>query len=166
MEELFIVGWASYDSDYPTINLQEIDSLMVQNLIFNEIKKENLVFGGDSHQENLLGCPVFSNGTIFRASMRVWGMIMAIAHSNIDEIGMPNYMNYYMNMSNEKFSRNEATVEINKEEVDNGALPSLCQQDMQIISECLYLETEFVTNDKALKTIYPLFKMRYESLKE
>lgn len=97
MEDLKIVGWTSFDSPYKTEKCSGDKLQAMLDLIFDEIAKNNYVFSGEEHQNELTGVPVFSDGTCFRASMRVWGGIMANMYSGADGEELT-YMDFYMSL--------------------------------------------------------------------
>ena len=91
MAKLKIVGWTSFDSEYPTRMITSDELTEQISLIKEEIIKNNYRFSGEEHQNSLTGVPVFSDGTCFRASMRSWGMIMAAIYNG-------SYMDFYMTL--------------------------------------------------------------------
>ena len=93
MAKLKIVGWTSFESEYPTPKFEYDEMMVYVNLIKKELKKKRYYFSGEAHQNALNGVPVFSDGTCFRASMRARGLMMARAHS--DKKDEYTYMDFY-----------------------------------------------------------------------
>ena len=160
MEELKIVGWTSYDSEYPNLDFSTgvIQNTQVVMIIVKEIIEKGYVFGGDSHQNDSHGVPLFSNGCVLRCSMRAWGFIMAMARQDSNEQGIANYMNYYMQVEDEVLPSEEGAVEKGP---SNDALPMIIGPDQNLIQESIMAGVELMTTDKAIKTMYPLYKMKY-----
>ena len=162
MTDLKIVGWTNYDSSFPNLNFRGKEPSFtdeIVQIIVNEIKKDHLLFAGDTHQGIYSCVPVFSNGTCLRCSMRAWGYIMSLAYND------DSYMNYYMATTMEKeeiLPQNEAAIEPNEDEKDNGALAMVIGPDVQAVTESLACGIEFMTFDKAIKENMPYIKMSYE----
>ena len=151
MDELKIVGWTSFECEYPTPKYDNDVMMVYVNVIIDELQKNRYYFSGEVHQNAPFGVPVFSDGTCFRASMRAWGLIMTMAHS--DEDDQYTYMDFYMD--NGGFTRcpkakeicvKPASVEIHS----NGCT---LREDRNIVAECKALAMEFVTTDKVLKKL-------------
>ena len=156
-EELKIVGWGSYDSDYPNINFKEYSQQLVNSLVIEEIRKNGYSFSGEDHQNYEYGAPIFSNGTILRCSMRVWGVFMAVSHGDVVN-GQPNYMDYYVDCEEEKLPEEEAKIAPGEE---NDAMPVLIGPDVEMIMQSIATKIEIFTYDKAILEVYPFYKMRY-----
>lgn len=157
-EDLKIVGWGSYDSKYPNLNFEEYPQNLVNYLVIEEIKKNGYSFSGQDHQNHFFGAPIFSNGTMLRCSMRTWGILMAVSHGDVVN-GQPNYMDYYIDCEEEKFPEQDADVKIGEE---NDALPVLVGPDAEMIMQAISTGCELVTLDKAILTLYPLYKIKYD----
>lgn len=83
---LRIVGWVPWEDPRPEATTEEHEQVLQA-----EIRRLNIRRGGFWHQgqtsiprlndtEPSEGCPLFSDGTVLRVSMRHWGAIMAAAH--------------------------------------------------------------------------------------
>lgn len=79
---LYVVAWVSYGSEYPDgdVNLKVCTSAVVE-----AIRKGKYCFSGTYHQYGNTGCPVLSDGTAARYSMRGWGRVMALACDDYTE---------------------------------------------------------------------------------
>lgn len=157
MENLTIIGWTDYDSDYPNIDFSIYPQNLIIGLLVNEIKNHNYLFSGRDHQYSDLCVPVFSNGCVLRSSMRAWGMFMALAYNDMSENNIPNYMNYYDGIENSNIPTEKADISCGEE---NDALPVLVGPDQSLIQETLSLGIDLITYDKAIKYMYPLYKQK------
>ncbi|MCR5078328.1 MAG: hypothetical protein K6B65_00155 [Bacilli bacterium] len=156
MDLLQVVGWTSYDSEYPTVDFHKHDQSEVMQATIAGILEEGLLFSGATHQNSEKGVPVFNEGTCLRCSMRAWANIMAASH------GSSEYMSYYMDCEDEEvLSEKDLAVLPNEEEKDNGALPALIGPDQQMILESISMGFELMTTDKALLEMYPLYKHKF-----
>ena len=97
MDEYKIVGWADYDSEYPTKRVNEDNLRKVLFAVRKEIMDNKYYFSGEDHQNSLTGVPVFEDGTCFRSSMRCWAQIMASIYTD-SEGNQRSYMDFYMFM--------------------------------------------------------------------
>ena len=78
---LKVVGWCSFDSDYPTKKYNEKELKKVLKVVKKEISKNNYSFSGAIHQNSSNGVPVLSDGSCLRCSMRFWGEVMKDVYS-------------------------------------------------------------------------------------
>ena len=157
MDELSLVGWMSYDADYPNINFKEHDQNAVLGLVLREISGHGYAFSGQDHQNRDACVPLFSNGCVLRCSMRAWGMIMASAHKEMAEEG-PDYMAFYMDAADPYFPERETAFARGE---DNDALPVLIGPDQELIMQTLEFGIDLMTLDKAIREMFPLYKRRY-----
>ena len=154
MEELKIVGWTSFDGEYPTklYTQEEVNKIVL--LIQTEIYKNGYEFTGNEHQNAPNCVPVLSDGTCFRASMRCWGSIMAgiMGYKKGVEFS---YMDYYMNMGEESIVLPESKeIEVKPVKIDDQYYGYTTQEDVQLLGETITYGMPFMTTDKVLKTIY------------
>ena len=151
MGKLKIVGWTSFECDYPTPKYDNEVMKLHVDVIKKELKKKRYYFSGEEHQNSPFGVPVFSDGTCFRASMRAWGLIMAMAHSN--KKYDYTYMDFYI--ANGGFTRFPKPKKIKVKPVVAEIHSHGCtlREDRNIIEECKALAMEFVTTDKVLKKL-------------
>ena len=152
MSDLKIIGWTSFDTDLPMVR-DEYEFLLERiNLIIEEIIKNDYYFSGESHQFSNTGVPVFSDGVAFKASMRAWGQIMAMARSKIDnkEYSYMSFYTYddYTKMPEASFISVEANT--TKDRLSGCTI----QEDIDLINEVLSCTMPFITMDKVLKEIY------------
>lgn len=156
MKELKVVGWSSWESEYPNIDFGVYDQGTVISGVLSEIMTNGLLFSAQDHQNHPLGVPVFENGTCLHCSMRTWAYIMASAKGSND------YMEYYMDVPEETvLPTDEATVPADEEEKDNGALPVIIGPDQELIMQSVSIGVDLLTTDKALKIMFPLYKGKY-----
>ena len=153
MNGLSLIGWTSYDEDYPNINFEDYPQNEVFGLVLTAIKEGGYSFSGQDHQNRERCVPLFSNGCALRCSMRAWGLLMAAAH------GQQDYMAYYMEAENPSYPDTKATA---KRGDDNDALPVLIQPDQELILQTLEAGIDLVTTDKAILEMFPLYKGRYQ----
>lgn len=153
MEKLSVVGWTSFDSDYPTRKINQKEFSYVVNLIQKDIAKNCYMFSGEEHQTSLTGVPVFSDGTCFRASMRCWASIMASTFkvSNNERLS---YMDFYMSLNNKSIMPKNKEIKVKPKQIEDISLGYYIKEDLQIITETLSFGLEFVTTDKVLKKLY------------
>jgi len=151
MNELKIIGWASFDDAYPTRQYSGEELSYVVQLIQQEIANNKYCFSGEEHQNSMTGVPVFSDGTCFRASMRCWGLIMAGVHSALDGKEY-SYMDFYMSLSDSKMPEFE-TLDITPAVVENTLPGYIIQQDQEMISQSKMFGMPFITTDKVLQNM-------------
>lgn len=149
MKDLKIVGWTSFDSEYPTCAPQQDEMSMYAQLVSGEIREKGYCFSGDTHQNGAVGVPVFSDGTCFRCTMRCWGLVMAMAHSDPDG-EEANYMDYYMGVSDPVLPE---ACEPSVAPADMKEWPAgfPIQQDIQLLRETLGMGMPMMTTDKVLQ---------------
>ena len=153
MSELKIVGWTEFDSDYPTKNLEGENMGLVIGLIKQAVAENGYKFSGSEHQCALTGAPVFSDGTVFRGSMRCWGVIMASVWSEKDGINH-SYMDYYMSMGGEETVMPPVTdIPVAPAEVEDEPFGCAIQQDIQILQESAAMGMPMMTTDKVLQDL-------------
>ena len=151
MNELKIIGWASFDDYYPTRQYSGEELSYVVQLIQQEIANNKYCFSGEEHQNSMTGVPVFSDGTCFRASMRCWGLIMAGVHSALDGKEY-SYMDFYMSLSDSKMPEYE-TLNIKPAVVENSMPGYITKQDQEMISQSKMFGMPFITTDKVLQNM-------------
>ena len=153
MSKLTIIGWNDYDSNYPNINFENYSQQEIISLVMKEIKEHQYKFSGQDHQNKENCVPLFSNGCVLRCSMRTWAILMASANQD------DNYMNYYMDVDEEKYPKEKTDIELREE---NDALPVLVGPDQQLIMDSITNDIELMTFDKAIKEMYPLYKRKHQ----
>ena len=153
MEELRIVGWTSFDEDYP-MTLDEEDVFQQKlHLVAKEIAQNGYCFSGEEHQNSLTGMPVFSDGTAFRASMRTWGYIMAKVYSTSNKTY--NYMDFYMSLENSKMPESKA-IDVLPKDVDEELPGCTVEEDQELISQSISMGMGLMTTDKVIKIFYEI----------
>lgn len=86
-----VVKWIPWQG-----GLQETETPEAEEAIIEDIRSNGYVFSGYDHQRSdVLGMPVFEDGTVRTYSCRGWGRVMAIAWNVRDQSGEPNYMEFY-----------------------------------------------------------------------
>ena len=158
--DLKIIGWTSYDSEFPsaTIANEEIGAYL--GVVIDEIVKCGYVFSGNDHQNSDTGVPVFDDGTCLRASMRSWGAIMSFAYPLID--GKPTeYMDFYMSTPGDSVFPEYSDIEISPADSDNfnGLIN---QQDSDLLSQTLGNNIPLMTMDKTLNRIVEEIRLASE----
>ena len=149
MEELRIVGWTDFEDEYPTRQYSNEELGYVVSLIKAEIVKNKYRFSGEEHQNSMTGVPVFSDGTCFRASMRCWAQIMAVAYSQLEGKEY-SYMDFYMTLDDSKMpSYVPAGVEPAK--IEDETYGYIVRQDHELISQSKAFGMPFMTTDKVLQ---------------
>lgn len=151
MAKLKIIGWTSFDCDYPTEMISNDELVEQISLIKEEIIKNKYRFSGEEHQNSLTGVPVFSDGTCFRASMRSWGMIMAAIYGGT-------YMDFYMTLESGTKLPIATEINIKPNKVKEESSGGIVSQDKQLIEQSLALKMTFITTDKALNNLYNKIK--------
>lgn len=161
MGELKIVGWVSFDSEYPTKYVNEENMKEVLDLVRQEIIEKKYMFSGEEHQNASTGAPVFSDGTCFRASMRCFGAIMASIYrgANNEELS---YMDFYMYLDGKSVLPESNKIDVKPNEDEEPCFGLSINQDKQIIMESLSLGMPFMTTDKVLQELYEYFKFLQE----
>jgi len=154
MADWNILGWVSYDSDYPNVNFEDVDQNTITQKVLENISQNGYRFSGNDHQNHPNGAPLFEGGYVLRCSMRTWGLFMAVAND-----GNNDYMNYYMDCDDPVYPEDK-DVKIQKGK-ENDALPVLIGPDQQLVLQSVQLGFELMTTDKAILTLYPLFKMKF-----
>ena len=152
MTELKIVGWTDFDSDYPTKVLDEENTEAVIELLKGAIQEGGYCFSGGDHQSAATGAPVFSDGTVFRASMRCWGLIMAMAWSEktSTEYG---YMDFYMSVE-DRLLPDVTEIPVAPAALEGEDHPGCAiQADAQILQESAAMGMPLMTTDKVLRRI-------------
>lgn len=150
MEELKIVGWTDFDSDYPTPKVDSEKLRKYLDLIYAEIIKNGYVFSGEEHQYSSTGVPVFSDGTCFRASMRAWGSIMANVYSDPKGEKMT-YMDFYMSLGSDSVLPPFKKINVKPQKGVDPSCGCTIIEDRQIIEEAKSYGMTFMTTDKVLK---------------
>jgi len=160
--DLKIVGWTNYDSSFPSVEVANEDTNKILIIVAREIMEKGYVFSGAEHQNSDTGVPVFDNGACFRASMRVWGTIMAAAYPMVNE-AETNYMDFYVSTPTDKVMPENECVDI-KPMASDFFEPMINQQDSEILRECLLSGIPFMTTDKALKHLYDSIQEQIKGL--
>lgn len=157
MEDLKIVGWADFDSVYPTKKIKDEDLEAIIELVSDSIRENGFIFSGEEHQYGLTGMPVFSDGTCFRASMRCWGNIMASLYAgpNGEEL---TYMNFYMSLGEDAVMPDFYDIEVEPNEDEEEAFGLTTEEDNEILNQSLLLNMGFMTTDKVLNEMYDFIK--------
>ena len=153
MEKLTLVGWTNFDSNYPTRKMDIKEFAYVVNLIQKDIVKNVYMFSGEEHQSSLNGVPVFSDGTCFRASMRCWASIMASIYKGPNGEKL-SYMDFYMSMGDKSTMPESKELDVKPKEFEEKSLGYYVKEDIDLLSQCLSLDMEFITTDKVLKMLY------------
>ena len=162
MEEVKVVGWVDFDSDYPTKNYANEDIMKIINIIQQNIVDNGYKFSGEEHQYRKNCAPLLSDGTCFRASMRLFGMMMAGVHGYLDKKEY-SYMDFYMSLDDSKTPEdNDINIEVNKDVESSIGYSS--KEDYQVIGESLSFGMDFMTTDKVLKKLYLLVKEKQKSV--
>ena len=157
MEELEIVGWTDFDSEYPTKVMNGDEMSAVLDLVRKEILKKKYCFSGTIHQYSSTGVPVFSDGTCLRCSMRAWGLIMAQVYSDVHGINL-SYLDFYTDTFGEMVVPKEDFVVVDPLETEDDQLGIVIEEDDKVISETLSTGMEFLTTDKVLRRYIAFLK--------
>ena len=133
MSELRIVGWRSFECEYPSrqCTQEEMDEIIA--LIREEIIKNKYYFSGEEHQCSSTGVPVFSDGTCFRASMRCWGYIMSTIYSGPNNERL-SYMDFYMSLGKDAILPKEEPIDVNPAKLDEEGLGLMVKEDGELLS--------------------------------
>ena len=146
--DLKIIGWTDYDSYYPSVTIANEDLNKLLVIVANEIMDKGYMFSGQDHQNAYTGVPVFDNGTCFRASMRVWGTLMAAAYPEVNG-SETNYMDFYMSTPDKKKLPESSDIDIEPMDSDNFQ-GIITPQDSEMISQSIQMGMPFITTDKTL----------------
>ena len=157
MSELTIVGWTNFECEYPSRNVEGDDFNQIVQLIAIEVFTHGYCFTGQEHQTASSGVPVFSDGTCFRASMRVWGSIMATIYSLIDGKEY-SHMDFYMSSSKKTVLPENKPIDVEPTAVENERPGTINGDDIELISSSIQGGIELVTFDKVIKKYYDLVK--------
>ena len=96
--------------NYANEDIMKIINIIQQNIVDNGYK-----FSGEEHQYRKNCAPLLSDGTCFRASMRLFGMMMAGVHGYLDKKEY-SYMDFYMSLDDSKTPEdNVINIEVNKD---------------------------------------------------
>ena len=93
-EKYTVTGWTYWEDDnYEEIGNDVLKGLINQDEIYDavakDLKKNNYIFCGETHQHNPHGVPVINDKYKVNCSMREWGGIIARAYN-------PDWENDYM----------------------------------------------------------------------
>jgi len=157
---LKIIGWSHFECEYPTkkLNKEELDEVI--QLIKDDIVKNEYLFSGEEHQNELTGVPVFSDGTCFRASMRCWGSIMAEIY--VDENGERySYMDFYMSLGELSRMPDFELIDIEASEVEETSFGCTLREDRNLMEEALNAGMDLMTLDKVLKKRFVQMKEEF-----
>ena len=162
MDKLRIVGWTSFDDDYPmTLDNSKLFNEKL-HLVAKEIGENGYFFSGEEHQNGLTGMPVFSDGTAFRASMRTWGYIMASVNSS--KTRQYSYMDFYMSLGEEAIMPEYIPLDILPKEVEEVLPGCTVEEDQQLISQSISMDMGLMTTDKVIETLYELMSKEKKGL--
>ena len=151
MSDLKIVGWTDFECEYPTKKYDAETFNEIILLIKKEIMENNYYFSGEEHQNSLTGVPVLSDGTCFRASMRSWGMIMALVYNGVNG-EKKTYMDFYMSLNNSNLPEYKH-IDIEPAKVEITSIGCTTNQDIQMVSDAVAMDMMFMTTDKVLKML-------------
>ena len=157
MEDLKIVGWVDFDSNYPTRKFKSEDLNKVIYLIRKEISEKGYIFSGEEHQNSMVGTPLFSDGTCFRASMGAWGLIMAGCYEGPGGMTLT-YMDFYMSIGDKTRMPEYEDIYLEPAVGVEETIGCTIKEDRQLIEESLSFGMEFMTTDKVLKELYNVMK--------
>lgn len=157
MGDLKIVGWDSFECEYPTAKLNKEELEKVVEIIKDEIADKGYVFAGEHHQYSVNGVPVFSDGTCFRASMRCWGSIMAEVYCDSDGNEL-SYMDFYTSVVGKKVMPPYEFVNVEPAVVKEESCGCTIKADRTIMQDALDAGIDFFTVDKVLVKKFALLK--------
>ena len=150
MEKLRIVGWDSFECEYPSrkCSKEEMDEII--SLIRDEIIEHRYYFGGEEHQNCSTGVPVFSDGTCFRASMRCWGYLMSTIYvgPNDEELS---YMDFYMSLGENAILPEKKEIKTTPAILEDEFLGLMVSEDGELLSQTIGMGMPLMTFDKVLK---------------
>ena len=165
MEKLRIVGWTSFESDYPfrKYSKEEMDEIV--SLIREEIIEHQYYFSGEEHQYSSTGVPVFSDGTCFRASMRCWGYLMATIYvgPNDEELS---YMDFYMSLGAKAVLPESKVIEVKPLKLEEESLGLMVEEDGELLSQTIGMGMPLMTTDKVIKRYIELIEKQNKQGKE
>ena len=150
MEKLTVVGWTSFESEYPTRQCTQEEMNEIIELLQEEIKKHKYYFGGEEHQYSSRGVPVFSDGTCFRASMRGWGYLMSTIYVGPNNEKL-SYMDFYMSLGDKAVLPKNEIINIKPSVVKEESLGLIVSEDGELLSQTLSMGMPLMTFDKVLK---------------
>ncbi|MBQ7307306.1 MAG: hypothetical protein IJW82_02155 [Clostridia bacterium] len=153
MDKLSLIGWTSFDSDYPSKEINKKEFKFVVNLIQKDIVKNCYMFSGEEHQSSLNCVPVFSDGTCFRASIRCWGSIMASIYKESDNKKL-SYIDFCFSLKEKSVLPDYREIKVKPKQIKNKLFGYYIKEDLEQITQCLNSNMEFVTTDKVLKRLY------------
>lgn len=145
MEELKIIGWTDFECAYPTPKWSKEDMNRAVELIKEELAKNEYVFSGAEHQNSIVGVPVFSDGTCFRASMRCWGSICAEVYTGPNGEKL-SYMNFYMRGDCPSNTPDYEEFELEPAVVQEESAGCTLRQDREMIEQSIALNMPFFYN--------------------
>ena len=165
MKEYKVVGWVSYDSNYPTVETNAENLRSILFAVRKEIIDNKYYFSGAEHQNADTGVPVFDDGTCFRASMRCWGQIMASIYTDQDGKQL-SYMDFYMFMDEESVLPEYKEVEVlPNQEADNFS-GIVVPEDQEVVYGSISAGMPFITTDKAVQDLYDYYMERLKEEQE
>ena len=159
MDELRIVGWTSFECEYPSKNVEGPQLREIVQLIGNEVIKYGYAFSGQEHQNAMTGVPVFSDGTCFRASMRTWGQIMAVIYSAVDNVNL-SYMDFYIECYKEIVLPEVSSINVELGYVENERPGVIIEEDAELINSTIKMGMELMTFDKVIKRYIEIIRNR------
>ena len=157
MDKLKIVGWTSFECEYPSKNIESEEVREIVQLIGDEVVRNGYAFSGQEHQNALTGVPVFSDGTCLRASMRAWGQIMAAIYSAVEGLDL-SYMDFYMDSYKETVLPEVQVVNVDVGYVEDERPGMILQEDVELIYSTIQMGMELMTLDKVIKTYVELIQ--------
>lgn len=158
MDELKIIGWTDFDSEYPSRKCGQEDTFKIISLVKEALYNGKYVFAGEDHQNSPTGVPVLSDGTCFRASMRAWGSIMA----SMFEEGKFTYMDFYMSIGDQAVMPEPCDIDVEPAIVDEEADGCITQQDKELIEQSLSMGMPLMTTDKVLRNLFDSIMENYD----
>lgn len=157
MNELKIIGWSNFECKYPSRNVEGDEFQKIVQLLAEQILLNGYCFSGHEHQNSLTGVPIFSDGTCLRVSMRVWGQIMSIIYSLVDDKNYT-YMDFYMNCPKTVVLPDLNYIDVAVGIVEEERPGAIQNEDIELISSCVKSTSELVTFDKVIKRYIQLLK--------
>lgn len=160
--DLKIIGWADFDCEFPTRKVSGEDLSNLVLLIQQEIYDKGYIFGGEDHQLEATGVPVFNDGTCFRASMRCWGLIMSQIYQgpNGEEYS---YMDFYMSLGDDAVMPEYQEIDVKASVVEEVSIGCTLTVDRELIDEVLDNNMPLLTCDKVLQNLYEKRKREREN---
>ena len=157
MGKLRIIGWTNFECEYPSKNVEGLELTEIVQILGEEIVDHGYSFSGQEHQNSLTGVPVFSDGTCLRASMRVWGQIMAAVYSAVEGRNF-SYMDFYVDSCKETILPEFKSIDVKPGFVENERPGIILEEDAQLINSAIQAGMELVTFDKVIKKYVELIK--------